>query len=503
MTQFSKQLIKTTFIILLGLLLSSSVYAFQLDYPDWFLKETREKMAAGETSLVTLVGELFNVFLVIAGVAAFIMIVVGGFRYLTSMGDPSKMGDAKNQIFSALLGLALLLGSYLILNTINPELVALKEPDLEKMTKLPLARVGTISVRVIEPEISPSTFAWDINTGIKYETLYRAVVLKVDTDNKKAYIIEGVDELWSKDFSSRNFVSLDKTFHLAIGEDLPIKLTITKIEPIAGIPGKTTIEATLGVWHYGPKEIKQLTTVYTKDEGPFRITVDPGAKEEMKLTVGVNILGHRVEKEIGKKTLDMKGGTFTIDESWEIPFDKDYIPEKYRQKSGDKWVIPAKVILNLAPSPEYKVVLFFNKDWSGDRTQGLEVVEQCYERVWDKIRSIKIDSGYAIKIYATPQCSTLAQGWPGTQWAEICFKNFYDDLEKCELGAKWGEAKGTWEDDLDSFKIISAAECSDVDERQTFLCEQGKGCEAHWTGVGGIPDKDTACPASQASPPTP
>jgi len=84
--------------------------------------------AATSTSLTGLVSTLFTFLLTIAGLAAFVMVVVGGIKYLTSAGSPSSTGDAKDQITSALLGLVIIFASWMILNTINPELVDLQEP---------------------------------------------------------------------------------------------------------------------------------------------------------------------------------------------------------------------------------------------------------------------------------------------------------------------------------------------------------------------------------------
>lgn len=63
----------------------------------------------------------------LGGLAVFAMLLWAGIEYLTSAGDPKKMGSAINRIQSSILGLILLLASWLILNTINPELVQLKE----------------------------------------------------------------------------------------------------------------------------------------------------------------------------------------------------------------------------------------------------------------------------------------------------------------------------------------------------------------------------------------
>jgi hypothetical protein len=67
---------------------------------------------------------------VVIGLITFGALIYGGFRYLTSAGNPTAMSDAKDQISSALLGLILLFCSWLILNTINPELILLGEPPI-------------------------------------------------------------------------------------------------------------------------------------------------------------------------------------------------------------------------------------------------------------------------------------------------------------------------------------------------------------------------------------
>ena len=75
--------------------------------------------------------EGFYVFaLMIGGVLAFGAIVYGGILYAASAGNPSKQSEGKEYIKSALLGLLLLAGAYLVLYTINPNLVNLNLPTL-------------------------------------------------------------------------------------------------------------------------------------------------------------------------------------------------------------------------------------------------------------------------------------------------------------------------------------------------------------------------------------
>lgn len=86
---------------------------------------------------VAIVANFYEFALMAAGILAFGAIVYGALRRVTSVGNPSAISEANDWITSALLGLLLLLGAYLVLNTINPELVTLELPRLEKVGGIP------------------------------------------------------------------------------------------------------------------------------------------------------------------------------------------------------------------------------------------------------------------------------------------------------------------------------------------------------------------------------
>lgn len=65
----------------------------------------------------------------IVGVIAVLMLMAAGVIWLTSGGDSGKIGNAKKMIEGALMGTGLLVGSWFLLNTINPNLTNL--PALE------------------------------------------------------------------------------------------------------------------------------------------------------------------------------------------------------------------------------------------------------------------------------------------------------------------------------------------------------------------------------------
>jgi len=69
------------------------------------------------------VSGIYSWSLAIVGIIAFVQIVYAGWIYLTAAGNTSKTGEAMSKISNAVLGIVLLFSSYLILNTINPDLV--------------------------------------------------------------------------------------------------------------------------------------------------------------------------------------------------------------------------------------------------------------------------------------------------------------------------------------------------------------------------------------------
>ena len=62
---------------------------------------------AGEDKVNTLIQQVINVLSAIVGVIAVIMIIIGGFRYITSGGAAEKVTSAKNTILYGLIGLVI------------------------------------------------------------------------------------------------------------------------------------------------------------------------------------------------------------------------------------------------------------------------------------------------------------------------------------------------------------------------------------------------------------
>jgi uncharacterized membrane protein len=57
------------------------------------------------TKVDNLVKNVINILSLVVGIAAVVMIIIGGLRYVTSNGDSGQVGNAKNTILYAVVGL--------------------------------------------------------------------------------------------------------------------------------------------------------------------------------------------------------------------------------------------------------------------------------------------------------------------------------------------------------------------------------------------------------------
>jgi len=87
------------------------------------------QLPAGQ-ELPSYINYLFIFGLGAIAILALAQMMLGGLTYILAAGNVAKVEDAKETIQQALLGLGLLLVSYLLLRTINPDLVNLRNPNL-------------------------------------------------------------------------------------------------------------------------------------------------------------------------------------------------------------------------------------------------------------------------------------------------------------------------------------------------------------------------------------
>lgn len=63
--------------------------------------------AVGTDKINGTITTIINVFSIVVGIVAVIMIIIGGFRYITSNGDSNNVSAAKNTIIYAIIGLVI------------------------------------------------------------------------------------------------------------------------------------------------------------------------------------------------------------------------------------------------------------------------------------------------------------------------------------------------------------------------------------------------------------
>jgi hypothetical protein len=82
-------------------------------------KTCNEKGTDG-SGINTLLNKIVNIISAVVGVIAVIMIIVGGFKYITSGGDSNNVSGAKNTIIYAIIGLVIVaLAQFIVHFVIN------------------------------------------------------------------------------------------------------------------------------------------------------------------------------------------------------------------------------------------------------------------------------------------------------------------------------------------------------------------------------------------------
>lgn len=99
----------------LGLLAARA--AFAIDF-----SQTQGKVQgqiATTNNIVDIVFTVINWVLIVTGAFAVLMLIIGGFRYITSAGNEGQVEAAKETMTYAIMGLVIVLLAFVIASTIN------------------------------------------------------------------------------------------------------------------------------------------------------------------------------------------------------------------------------------------------------------------------------------------------------------------------------------------------------------------------------------------------
>lgn len=84
--------------------------------PDYGLKQTAQAagLPTGQPSLPAVTAAVVNTILSVIGVLAIVVILYGGFLWMTSAGNQEKISQAKRLLASAVVGLAIIFAAYVV-----------------------------------------------------------------------------------------------------------------------------------------------------------------------------------------------------------------------------------------------------------------------------------------------------------------------------------------------------------------------------------------------------
>lgn len=155
---------KKYFILLLILFLAAAPiffacaeYTLEMDYPS-------VGGVGPQGGLVSYIRYIYLFALGTVGLATFGAMVYGGFLYMLSGTNIVSQQEAKDWMRGAISGLVLALAAYLIMNTINPDLVSIKAPNVSIPAP---AMVGGTFMNKSDCEKTGACYEDNACTGIK------------------------------------------------------------------------------------------------------------------------------------------------------------------------------------------------------------------------------------------------------------------------------------------------------------------------------------------------
>ena len=120
----SKKIIITTSLFLIGLvLLPQLVMAADLNLGLNYAGET----GLTSTDIRTTVAKIINAALGLLGIIAVVIILIGGFKWMTAGGNEEKVGEAKKLIGAGVIGLVIIITAYAIAAFVINVLLAASE----------------------------------------------------------------------------------------------------------------------------------------------------------------------------------------------------------------------------------------------------------------------------------------------------------------------------------------------------------------------------------------
>jgi len=218
------------------------VFTPQVTIPGSDFRQGKDyKLEASSGPIARYISAIYNYGVGIVGIVAAMMLMIGGIIWLTAAGSSSKIEQAKSFIGSSLTGMALVFTAYILLNTINPDLVNLKTNPVTKLEELQCCQKADAAVMTY-----PASCRASSTNGVVYNFDYL-----VSADNKTcqkggccitssvpASLVGAISTAFSKDSMSGSSLTYKTAFqeNCSTGMEFPTAAVLT-----AGLFGSQTI----------------------------------------------------------------------------------------------------------------------------------------------------------------------------------------------------------------------------------------------------------------------
>lgn len=127
----SKKIVFLSALVLLGLMVSSFVFALEINYPpvpgaeppQVFMQKIENGIYNESDAFPLYLKYFYHLLIVVSGIVCFGSLLLGAFNYLFSLGSANRMREGMERMGAGFLGLLIILSSYIIVRTINPQLL--------------------------------------------------------------------------------------------------------------------------------------------------------------------------------------------------------------------------------------------------------------------------------------------------------------------------------------------------------------------------------------------
>ncbi len=85
--------------------------------------EIKDNIGLGESDPREIASKIINVALGFLGIVAVVIIIIGGFKWMTASGNEDKVAEAKKLIVAGIIGLVIILAAYAIAKFVLEQLM--------------------------------------------------------------------------------------------------------------------------------------------------------------------------------------------------------------------------------------------------------------------------------------------------------------------------------------------------------------------------------------------